>query len=132
MPVIHDSKTYTHESALIWVMTVTNKKYGTLVAAGFLVYGGCGEPNLDAGMNRDPWAVTPEGIRPFGDGYPNSGAPCRRLAETGLTVEWLDHTAILVGCPGGEKALAVRALVEGSGGSVVSVVEGYTVVSVPD
>ena len=131
IPVIRNLKKYTQESDLIGVMTVTKKKYGTLVAAGIMFTSGCGEPNLDAGMNRDPWVTTPDGIQPFGDGYPNSGAPCRRLAETELTADWLDHTAVLVGCPGTKKAIAVRTLIEGSGGTVVAEVEGYTVVSVP-
>ncbi|MFN5779021.1 MAG: hypothetical protein ACK44O_06035, partial [Novosphingobium sp.] len=59
-----------------------------------------------------------------GDGYPARGAPCRRLGESAATVDWLDDSAVLVGCPSREDA---RAL----GGKLVGVIEGITLVSVP-
>lgn len=66
----------------------------------------------------------PASLPVVGDGYPVSGAPCRRLGESEATVDWLDDSADLVGCPTKENA---REL----GGKLVGVIEGITLVSVP-
>lgn len=66
----------------------------------------------------------PASLRVVGDGYPVSGAPCRRLGESEATVDWLDDSADLVGCPTKDSA---REL----GGKLVGVIDGITLVSVP-
>ena len=70
-------------------------------------------------------AVTiPDSLAPFGDGYPQAGDPCRRLGESPATSDWLDHDAILVGCP---SAAAAAEL----GGTIVAQSDGVTIKSIP-
>lgn len=66
----------------------------------------------------------PASLRPFGDGFPNPGDPCRRIGETDATNQFLDHTAALVGCHSPEDAAKL-------GGSVVATIDGITLVSIP-
>jgi hypothetical protein len=73
----------------------------------------------------------PKGLRVLGDGYPRPGDPCRRLGETELTVNYLDDSAQLVGCPGAATAAPTLAITASLHGRVVGAVEGVTLVSVP-
>lgn len=67
----------------------------------------------------------PASLTVVGDGYPGPGAPCRRIGETAATVDFLDDSAALVGCPTPEEA-------EKLGGTVLTAIDGVTLVSVPN
>jgi hypothetical protein len=66
----------------------------------------------------------------MGDGYPKPGDPCRRLGESAATVDYLDDSAVLIGCPGAAEAAASAALVT-AGGKVVGTADGVTMISIP-
>ncbi len=65
----------------------------------------------------------------FGDGYRAEGDQCRGLGESSETIEYLDHTADLVGCPEGMENLGV--FVADTGAVEVARVDGYVIYSVP-
>jgi hypothetical protein len=68
----------------------------------------------------------------LGDGYPHSGDPCRRLGESTATANYLDHMAMLVGCPGSRDSAAARAIVEHQQRArVVGEADGVTLISIP-
>ncbi|WP_156256472.1 hypothetical protein [Sandarakinorhabdus oryzae] len=85
------------------------------------------EPQTEPATESFAW---PAALSPFGDGYPNAGDPCRRLGESELTVNYLDDSAILVGCPGRAADSAASALVA-PGVKVVGEALGVTLISIP-
>jgi hypothetical protein len=74
--------------------------------------------------------VWPSGLVVLGDGYPNAGDACRRIGESARTVDMLDDSAQLVGCPGGAAEVATLAIVA-LGGQVVGSVANITMITVP-
>ena len=74
--------------------------------------------------------VWPSSLNVFGDGFPNAGDPCRRIGESTATADFLDDSAILVGCPGDTTAAPAAAIIA-AGGKAVGSVDGVTLISVP-
>ena len=71
----------------------------------------------------DEAIVFPASLAPFGNGFPRSGDLCRRLGESPATSNYLDDSALLVGCPTQNDA-------SGLGGNIVATVDGVTLVSI--
>jgi len=95
-----------------------------IAGAAMLSLAACGGSSDEPDAAAEEIAVIPESLAPFGDGYPNPGAPCRRLGESAATSNYLDDSAMLVGCPS-------EAAAETLGGKIVGNVEGVRLVSVP-
>jgi hypothetical protein len=109
---------------------------------------GCGrsEPNIVAlandatgGSEASNMAVPstaafawPSSLRVMGSGFPVEGAPCRRIGESAATVDFLDDSAMLIGCPGSAESEGVKAAVTAHQGRIVGAVDGVTLMSVPN
>lgn len=90
-----------------------------------LALASCGsEPPDPEAVETDEVVAIPETLAPFGDGYPNPGDACRKLGESTATSNYLDDSAVLVGCP-------TEASAEALGGNIVGNIEGVRLVSVP-
>ena len=74
--------------------------------------------------------VWPSAFQTVGNGYPNPGDPCRRLGESALTIDFLDDSAVLVGCPTDAPGSPSTPLIS-AGGSVVGTSDGVTMISIP-
>lgn len=62
--------------------------------------------------------------------YPTASDVCQVIGESDLTVDYLDHTKTLVGCPSDETgAIADR---QSEGGQIVDRVGDWTLLSIPN
>ena len=85
--------------------------------------GASSDPKADESAAASEF-VWPSRLIVVGDGYPGSGSPCRRIGESAATVDFLDDSAALVGCPSEEEATKL-------GGTILTAINGVTLVSVP-
>lgn len=95
----------------------------TLLVAG-CSGAGTGKPDVVAtdGAGAFAW---PASLSVVGDGFPTPGAPCRRIGESPATIDLLDDSAALVGCPTRENAANL-------GGKFLKTIGGVYLVSVPN
>ncbi|MFL0671417.1 MAG: hypothetical protein ACJLS3_08340 [Erythrobacter sp.] len=97
-----------------------------LAGAGLVLLAACqGAPGDAPAAGAEADFVWPASLTVVGDGYPGPGAPCRRIGESAATIDLLDDSAALVGCPSAEDAAKL-------GGKVLTTIDGVTLVSVPE
>jgi hypothetical protein len=105
---------------------------GLTVLCGVFSLVACGQQRTIAADTSEPEAPAttatawPAALNPFGDGYPKAGDVCRRVGESAATANFLDDSAVLVGCPVTETA-TIAAL----GGRQVGSVESIALISIP-
>jgi hypothetical protein len=92
--------------------------------AGFVSSEQLNKPSSSAVTTKMTQAIWPPTIPVVGNGFPAAGDACQKVGESAATVNYLDHTAVLVGCLLANDA---KKLV----GKIVGVVDGVTLVSVP-
>ncbi|SMR81805.1 hypothetical protein SAMN04488030_2227 [Aliiroseovarius halocynthiae] len=66
---------------------------------------------------------------PLMGGYRTPADECEKLGENELTINYLDHTADLVGCPEGYEGLGVFQV--DTGGVEVARINGWVLFSIP-
>ena len=86
------------------------------------------EPLADGAPAAFAW---PASLKVMGTGYPEEGDACRRLGESAAVVDYLDDSAMLVGCPGEASSGAAQALVSASSAQSVGHIDGVSLFSVP-
>lgn len=109
-----------------------NCRVVSLAAMTSLFVSACSGEGIPSEVDSEPDASgteasaseLPASLAPFGNGYPNAGDPCQRLGESPATAEWLDDSAILVGCPSSQAASGIT-------GVHVGLVDGAIIISVP-
>ncbi len=114
---------------------MTKSKYDTLVAGVFSLSTIIGCDSIKDDENAlvdDAWLKPPAGIHPFGGGYPEEDDQCRRIGESELTIDWLDHTRVLIACPGSADSADVMNALELLKGTLIMEVEGFSVISAPN
>jgi ABC-type Na+ efflux pump permease subunit len=109
---------------------------GTLAVLALAACGQTRSAAPDSGTSETQQPATtvivwPTGFVVMGDGYPKSGDPCRRLGESALTINYLDDSAILVGCAGADGDEAAKAVMKATGGQVLGSVNGVTLITIP-
>jgi hypothetical protein len=85
---------------------------------------------VSASVTASELFTWPASLVPMGNGYPKEGDACRRLGESPATANYLDHTATLVGCPGGADSASVRAILIDHRAHVVGKADGVTLISI--
>lgn len=89
-------------------------------------------PTVPPAPNPTAPAFTwPASLHPFGEGYPNPGDPCRRLGESPAVADLLDHTQVLVGCPGRADDVPAATVIADGHGKPLAMIDGVTVIAVP-
>jgi hypothetical protein len=110
-----------------------------LGACAVLALAACGQvrpaaPDANTSETQEPATTViawPAGFVVMGDGYPKPGDPCRRLGESALTINYLDDSAILVGCAGADADAAAKAVMKVTDGQILGSVNGVTLITIP-
>ncbi|MFT4064459.1 hypothetical protein [Paraburkholderia sp.] len=89
----------------------------------------CGSTFANAAVAVEHFAW-PSSFVVLGNGYPHAGDACRRLGESAATANYLDHMAMLVGCPGPGNSAAARAILDHRRARVVGEADGVTLISI--
>lgn len=87
------------------------------------------EAKMEKNPNLGPWQW-PNSLRTMGDGFPAAGDVCRRVGESTATVDFLDDSSTLIGCPGAASGPSATIIAKYKG-RVAGAVDGVTLISIP-
>lgn len=95
-----------------------------------LVLAAAGCTNMPANDTKDLTYSPPEasglvGVR----AYPGANDVCQVIGENDVTVEYLDHTQLLIGCPSNEQGAISDRQAEGA--QILETVGAWTLLTVP-
>lgn len=102
--------------------------YGAIMFVAWSI--SIGSSLAGAATHARPSFAWPASLVTVGNGYPAEGDACRRLGESPATANYLDHTATLIGCPGGADSATVRAMLLDHRAHVVGNTDGVTLISI--
>jgi hypothetical protein len=111
-------------------MRRASRTFASMLCAAMAFEAGGASTSAQAAGTHKPFEW-PASFVVLGDGYPHSGDTCRRLGESTATANYLDHMAMLVGCPGTSDSAAVRAILKHHRDArVVGHADGVTLISI--
>ncbi len=111
----------------IFKIYAKNLVISTLLLLLLLVTIACGKNTL---KKSNVSSNSLEEFGAFGDGYPDDKSPCRQLGESEKTINYLDHTKTLVGCPGSSKDQASKRILSMSGAMLVDEIDGISLITI--
>lgn len=95
-----------------------------ILTAASLAVSACSRGETGGSSEHDSAiSAFPESLTPIGDGYPNTGDPCRQLEESPAITQLQYDDMIFVGCPNADTPIP-------PGGQVIGNIDGIQLIGI--